>query len=151
MRTLLSLLTLLSCSALADGHEHAHEGGSALSKLTLNAGKRWQTDAQLQKAMAVIRDDVQAAIEPIHAGKFAAKDYEALAGRIEKQVAGVISKCKLPPEVDAQFHLVLADVVSGVATMKKAGDRTKGVVQVIEALQAYPTYFEHPGWKPIQH
>ncbi|MCC6337285.1 MAG: hypothetical protein IT380_25235 [Myxococcales bacterium] len=151
MRMICLMAALVSAGAYAQDHEHHHEGGSALSKLTLDGSKKWQTDEQLRKGMATIRDDVQAAIEPIHAGKFQAKDYEALAARLEKQIGTVISKCKLAPAADAQLHLVLADLVAGADAMKKDGDRKRGVVLAIEALLAYPKFFEHPGWKPIKH
>lgn len=35
--------------------------------------------------------------------------------------------------------------------MKKDGDRIQGVVKVVQGLQAYPTFFEHPDWKPVEH
>ncbi len=146
-------VALTGGAALAAGHEHGHDagGGSAVSRLTLNKGKKWVTDEQLRGGMAAIRDETQAAVEPIHAGKYTPEQYAALAGRIEKQITDVIARCKLPPEVDAQIHLVLADFFTGTDAMKKEGDRKQGVVTVIEALQAYPKYFEHPGWKPIKH
>ena len=141
--TVLSVSLALATTSLAGEHDHHHahgaaDGGAAdarpLSKLALKGGKKWQTDEQLRAGMAAMRDDVQAAIEPIHGGKYAAKDYEALAARIEKQITTVIAKCKLAPEVDAQVHLVLGEILSGTDVMKKDGDRKKGVVAVIEAL-----------------
>lgn len=138
--------------AHAQGHDHGHAGpGRATDQLTLNKGKKWQTDATLQAAMVAIRNDVQAALPAIHGGTYSAEDYKGLAVRIEKQLAEVISKCKLPPEVDAQFHLVLAELFAGTDVMKQDGKRISGAVRVIGALGAYGDHFDHPGWKPIQH
>jgi hypothetical protein len=35
--------------------------------------------------------------------------------------------------------------------MKKDGDRMAGAVKVIQGLESYAKYFEHPDWKPIEH
>lgn len=35
--------------------------------------------------------------------------------------------------------------------MKKDGDRTKDAVQVIKGLSSYEKFFDHPGWKPLEH
>ncbi len=139
-----------------DGHDHGHgghaeAGGPATEQLKLKDGKKWQTDAQLQGGMSTLRDELQKALDPIHAGTYSADDYKGLAGRIEGQINDVIAKCKLAPEVDAQLHLVLADVFAGTAVMKKDGKRINGAVKIIQALDAYAKHFEHPGWKPIKH
>lgn len=137
------------------GHGHGHDHGSGAaaggSKYTLNKGQKWKTDEQLRGGMTAIRNELQAALDPIHAGRYSPADYQALAGRIEKQITDVIAKCKLPPEVDAQVHLVLGEVFVGTDLMKKDGDRMSGAVKVIGALRSYETYFEHAGWKPIVH
>lgn len=133
-------------------HGHGHEDhGKSDSKLTLNNGKKWKTDEQLRGGMTAIRDEVQAAVVPIHSGKYTPEDYKGLAERIEKQITGVIAKCKLPPEVDAQIHIVLGQILSGTDVMKQDGDRMSGVVKVIKALGDYEKFFEHPSWKPIKH
>ncbi len=127
---------------------HAHPAGN--SGLTLNAGKKWQTDDALRKGMTTVRDQVQAAVPGVH-GNFTPADYEKLATGIETELTAVITNCKLAPEVDAQFHLVLAELYAGTAAMKQDGNRMSGVVKVIGALETYGEYFDHPGWKPVQH
>lgn len=143
--------------ARAQGHDHGDHSkhgsgtGRATDQLKLNNGKKWQTDAQLQRGMSTIRDELQKALGPIHAGTYTPEDYKALSGRIEGQITDVIAHCKLPTDVDTQIHLVLADIFAGTDVMKKDGPRINGAVKVIQALKTYETYFEHPNWKPIEH
>lgn len=127
---------------------HAHPAGG--TQLTLNGGKKWQTDASLRQGMSNVRDQVQAALPGVH-GSYTPADYLTLATGIEKELSNVIANCKLPPEADAQLHLVLADLYAGTATMKQDGNRMSGVVKVIGALKSYSEFFDHPGWKPVQH
>jgi hypothetical protein len=127
---------------------HAHPAGG--TQLTLNAGKKWQTDAPLRQGMSNVRDLVQAAVPGVH-GNYTPDDYLKLATSIEKELGTIITTCKLPPEVDAQAHLLLAELYAGTATMKQEGPRQSGVVKVLGALESYPQFFEHPDWKPVRH
>ncbi|MBI5498174.1 MAG: hypothetical protein HY904_24440 [Deltaproteobacteria bacterium] len=141
-------------AARAQDHEHGAghpKDGPATAALKLNQGKKWKTDDQLRGGMNTIRDELQKALDPIHAGTYSPEDYAALAGRIENQITNVLSKCKLAPDVDAQFHLVLADILAGTKVMKQDDNRMGGAVKIIKALEAYAKYFEHTGWKPIKH
>ena len=128
---------------------HAHPAGGG-TKLTLNGGKKWQTDAPLRQGMSKVRDQVQAAVPGVH-GNYTPADYLALADGIEKELGNVIANCKLPADVDAQVHLVLVDLYAGTAAMKQDGNRMGGVVKVIDALKSYSEFFDHPGWKNVQH
>lgn len=38
---------------------------------------------------------------------------------------------------------------STVSTMREGGDPEAGAVKVVEALDAYGDYFEHPGWQKL--
>ena len=61
-----------------------------------------------------------------------------------------MKECKLPPEADAQLHLVIADVIAGADAMKGAKDAKSGragLVKVDGALKSYAKHFDHPGWK----
>lgn len=135
-------------------HSHDHGGtggGPASAGLKLNNGKKWETDAKLQAGMSAIQAAVGAAIGPIHSDNFSAAQYKELSEKIDKEIQGIMNKCKLAPEVDVQFHLVLADLFGGTAAMRAEGDRTAGVLKVIRALEAYGKFFQHPGWKPLDH
>lgn len=136
----------------AQGHDHGHgDHDKTAVSLSLNNGRKWQTDEPLRAGMAAIRNEVQAAVDPIHAEKYSPEDYKALAGRIEAHVTKIMSTCKLPVEVDAQIHVVLAQFFAGTGLMKKDGDRMAGAVKVVKALAAYAEFFEHPNWQPIKH
>jgi hypothetical protein len=136
--------------AAGDAHEHGHGAGAA--KLELNHGKKWQTDAALRKGMEGIRSALAADLEAIHGNKATAKQYKALAKRIEGEVAGIVQNCKLEPEADAQLHVVIAELVEGAEAMEgkhKAGARRAGAERVAKALNAYGEHFDHAGWKRI--
>ncbi len=132
-------------------HEHVHDTGTALvSKLELDRGKPWPTDAALRKGMAAIRDAFDADHARIHAGGQTDAQYDALAARIETQVDGIVAACKLPPAADTQLHYVVGDLLQGVALMRAqdpAQSRHAGAARVHGALLAYPKYFDDPAWR----
>lgn len=158
----LALLTLLALSAplavLAQDVDHSkHSEGhgpaaSALvSRLELNQGKRWPTDASLREGMAAIRVAFDADHERIHAGKQTDAQYDALAARIDEQVQGIVAHCKLPPDADAQLHYIVGDLLQGVGLMRgsdPALSRHDGAARVHGALRAYGKYFDDPTWPP---
>lgn len=134
------------------GHDHGHaDPDKAAAGLRLDNGKKWQPDAPARTGMTAIRDHLQAAVKPIHAKTYTPDDYKALAEKIEKEIGTMVANCKLPKEVDDQFHLVLIQISAGAELMKKDGDRMQGAVKVIQGLGSYAKYFEHPDWKPIEH
>jgi hypothetical protein len=145
-------LTLASTGAVGQPHAHGHPAAAlATEQLKLNDGKKWATDAVLREEMSAIRADVEAAIAPVHQNRYTPADFQKLGASIETRVNRVIAKCKLPPEVDAQFHLVVADLFAAASAMKTEGDRTAGVVKSIRALNAYGEFFDQPGWAKIAH
>jgi hypothetical protein len=98
-----------------------------------------------------VRDALAAEHAAIHAGKASPAQYQALAAKIDEQIAYIVANCKLKPEADAQLHLIITDLIAGSDAMK-SGDKTQGregAVTAIGALQKYPKYFDHPGWKGI--
>lgn len=146
-------LALAGCHETGSkGHDHGHgDADAAAASLRLNDGKKWQTDEPLRAGMTAIRDDVQAAVKPIHANTYSPDEYKGLGTRIEAELGKIVANCKLPKDVDDQLHLVLAQISAGADTMKKDGDRMKGAVQVLNGLDSYEKFFDHPGWKPIEH
>lgn len=133
-----------------DGHGHEAHGASD-AKLKLNSGEKWKTDAPLRANITLIRDDLAAMMGSIHDGSFTAAQYTDLAGRIEKHLLSMIAQCKLPPDADAQLHVLLVDFFAGVNAMKGDENRMQGAVKIVRGLEAYSTYFDHPDWKPLAH
>lgn len=136
--------------AANDAHEHGH--GAQEAKLVLNQGKKWQTDEPLRQGMANIRGAVAKDVKAIHANKVTPKQYEALAAKVNAEVAGIVQNCKLPPEADAQLHVVVAELMAGAEAMEgkeKGVTRRAGAERVAKALNAYGEHFDHAGWKRL--
>src|SRR5690606_30148546 len=94
----LALALAFGAPALAanEAHDHGHAAGEA--KLMLNHGQKWQTDAPLRQGMENMRAAIAGELKTIHADKASAAQYEALAARLEGEVAYVVQNCKLDPE-----------------------------------------------------
>jgi hypothetical protein len=140
----------LTTLAAQPGHQHH---GKVEQKLELNAGKKWTTDEALRKGMASLRTSVAAALPAAHAGKATVADYEGLGKEMGAQVGYIVENCKLEPKADAQLHLVLEQIVSGIDTVEGKGaekNRAMGVVHVAQALNTYGKYFDHTGWQSIK-
>ncbi len=149
--TLLALAWRMLPAIGADPHEHAADGPSALQ---LDNGKKWATDDSLRLAMKKIRDSVQKQLPQIHDGKLSNKGYDGLAKEVNDQVAYMVKNCRLPQDADAMLHLLLVDLLQGAEQMQGKtanAPRMGGAVKVVQALGNYDTYFEHPGWRPIEH
>ncbi|KON80269.1 hypothetical protein PA01_17935 [Azoarcus sp. PA01] len=135
--------------ALAAG-AHDHDSGTAILKL--DAGSRWHTDAALQQGMLKIRAAVEHSLPAVHRGTFTDDQYRSLGDTVENEIAYIVQNCKLAPDADAVLHGIIAELGDGVEviTGKKAvGDRSKGVVHLVRALDNYGTYFDHPAWTPV--
>lgn len=147
-----ALAALTGAAALAA--EHAHHGHAAPSKLTLDQGKKWPTDEPLRQAMGRVRAAMAPALPAIHADKAGAKQYRDLAAAVEKEVAYIVANCRLAPDADAMLHLVIADLVAGADAMQGKSKGTKprsGAIRVVQALDDYGRFFDHPGWQPLAH
>lgn len=156
------LLVLIGAAALAAtapipapaaGHDHAH-GAAAPARLALDQGRKWPTDEPLRAGMTHIRAAVEKELPAVHGGRETPAQYRAMVAEIEKEVGGVVQNCRLEPRADAMLHLVLADMLAGVEAMKgkqRTVSRQKGVVRVVQALEDYGRYFDHPDWKALAH
>lgn len=131
------------------GHRHETAG---LATLKLDAGKKWGTDAPLRKGIEGIRTAIAADKAAIHAGKMSPAKYDALAGKVDGQVAFIVQNCKLSPEADAQLHLVIGEMMQGVDAIRgkdKKASRRAGVEKIVASLNAYDKHFDHPGWRGL--
>ena len=132
--------------------EHSH-GAVTPHKLALDHGRKWSTDEPLRESMGRIQGLVAPKLAPAHAGKLDAAQYREIATQVETEVGNIVAKCKLEPQADAMLHIVVADMIKGADAM--AGKDSKvppahGLVKVASAVNAYGSYFDHPGFKPIK-
>lgn len=151
----LALVAISAAPAALTAHpafaQHQHEEAGGPHTLQLDHGRKWATDAPLRQAMTAIRDAIAAQHEGIHADTADAAQYQALAAKIDEQIAYMVANCKLKPEADAQLHVILSDIIAG-SDLMKGGDKAqarKGAIKVVGALQKYPKYFRHPGWRAV--
>lgn len=148
---ILPLLAALALPLTAPAAEHHHHS-AAPQKLELNAGQKWKTDAALRKGMTAMRAAVSGALSAAHGGKATEQTYQAVAQKANAQIAYIVTNCKLDQKADAQLHVVLNEVMSGVETLegKTSGQpREAGLVMTAQALNTYGDHFAHPGWKAI--
>ncbi len=127
---------------------HAHEAAGAI-QLRLDNGKKWPTDDVLRSGMGEIRAAMAESLPSIHQNLFTPQQYDGLADRIQTQIDYVVGNCKLPEEADQQLHLVIEQVIDGVAEMKDTTGRDQGAVKIVRALAQYGEYFDHAGWRPL--
>jgi len=140
-------LALAPLGAVA-AEPHAH---AATVEIKLDDGKKWPTDAVLRRGMEEIRLAMADAVTPIHRNEFSPAAYAALAARVQAQVDDVVANCQLPEEADQQLHIVLEQILDGIAAMKSETARPQGAVKLVQALDLYGTHFEHAGWQPLMH
>ena len=143
-----TLLGLLATATLATEPGHHHEPGSA-SELQLKDGQKWPTDAALRQGMVNIRNAVMPDLPAIQRDRLNTQGYDQLAGKVNAQVAYIVQNCHLEKEADAMLHLVLADIMAGADAMAgkdKQVSRQAGALEVVQALEDYGKYFDHPGW-----
>lgn len=144
------LLCLSAGMVSAQEHGHAHHGGEPV-RLTLNEGKKWVADDSLRQGMSRIRDLLGAELPATHSGKASAAQYQALAHKVNDQIAFMVKNCKLEPKADAVLHLILVDIISATdILLAQQGEAHRGVEKIAQALENYAAYFEHPGWRGLE-
>ncbi len=155
LRRHLSLLGLVialgawSAPSWAATTSHESHQGAAI-ELTLNGKAKWQGDENMLKGMSGIRNALATRLPAIHDGNLPPADYKTLASEVQAQVDFMVTNCKLAPEVDEQFHVILGHVLDGVAELEGDADPRGGAVRMVHALNAYGAYFEHPNWQPLE-
>lgn len=130
----------------AEPHAHGHA-----AEIRLDHGKKWPTDEALRRGMGDIRTAMADALPPIHRNKFSSEDFGKLAARVQGQIDYVTANCKLPEAADQQLHVVLEQILDGIAVMKANKGRDQGAVKIVQALDLYGTHFDHAGWQKLKH
>ncbi len=137
-----------------DSHNHHSAGDGEQQKLELDHGKKWETDKPLREGMKRIRQLMEADLHAIHESKLNEVAYSALSQKITVELNQIFKDCKLKPQADAVLHLILAQVIAGTTQMKaekQRAHRRDGAIQIIQALDQYAKFFNHPGWEAIRH
>jgi hypothetical protein len=119
-----------------DGSFHRH--GIAGQKLQLDHGRPWRTDASLREGMERIRAVVAWIQQAQTDGPLSARQHRAAASSLEDSVATIVSQPRREPGGDANLHLLLGRLLAA-----------EGLPQMLDVLELYPCYFDHPGWQPI--
>ena len=127
-------LCLVSGAPAFAAEPHAHGNRAAEVHLRLDNGKKWQTDDVLRRGMSEIRAAIAESLTPIHDNVFTPEQYGALAARIQAQIDYVVGSCKLPEKADQQLHLVLEQIIDGVAGMKAATGPSQGAAKIVGLL-----------------
>lgn len=150
----LAAALVFSGASLAAAAVHDHDHGDAPFELQLNNGEKWAIDAPLRKSMGDISAAMSESIGTIHEDQLPAADYVPLASQLNDSVAYMVANCELPPDADAQLHMIIAQLMAG--SEKMAGNNADatprdGAVQVLGALEAYEQYFDDPDFVPVVH
>ena len=129
------------------GHQRDHHARKALeaSKLSLDHGKKWQTDAPLRHGMQRINDAVLQAVPAYHKDSLTLPEAGKLSSEINTQVAYMIANCKLEPTADATLHVFIGDLLAGAARMEGDPASPQGLPHIVRTLDQYTKYFDHPG------
>ena len=148
-------LCVVSAALLAQaptGHEahHDHHHDKHAAELSLDHGKKWQTDAPLRQGMQRIRDAALQAVPAFHQDRFSQTDAAKLAAHIRAQVDYLVEHCKLEPRADASLHALIGELLLGADTLEREPLSMQGLPGIIQTLRVYPDYFDHPGWV-LQH
>ena len=147
--TALAVAFALAAPGLASAQTAAHDGHAASAlEIVLNDGATWQGDQNMLTGMSAIHATMTANLDAIHAGSLSADAASGIAADVQKQLDFMVENCVLAPEVDAQFHIVLGEVMAGVSALEE-GEVEPGAVAIVQALNAYGAHFEHPGWQMI--
>lgn len=126
---------------------HDHDGEAAV--LSLNNGQRWETDLPLRTGMQRIREAVDQTALTRGSRPLTPAEANALSASVQENVTYLIENCKLPPEADANLHVLITELLTGAARLASNPAAGDGIEQITRALRHYPVYFNHPGWAPL--
>ena len=146
----LAITTPAQAQTPAIEHNHGHDEHGA-SALTLDHGKKWQTDEALRQGMQSIRTEVMNNVDAFHHNQLTQANAEKIAKHINDQIGLIASQCKLKPEADAALHVIIGELLTAAEALTKDPQSMQGLPAMVGALQQYPEYFEHKGWKGVEH
>lgn len=127
------------------GTDHGHHAADELVLIS-NDGEKWASDESLRQGMDSIRQAFRSRVPGFREKTLGAAQYEALADDVEAQLAFMFNNCDLPPDADAELHKLLAFIAGAASDLRSDGERRNGMISLHRALDAYPEFFDHPGW-----
>ena len=131
------------------GHDHHDHATQETGGLVLNEGERWATDAALREGMGRVRASFAEVLPAYKRGELSPEAATDAARAIDDHVAYLVENCRLEPAADAVLHVLVAELLQGTATLRKAPASPEGLPRIHGVLQDYPRYFDHPGWEGI--
>lgn len=140
-----ALLGLPGCSHFHEAHQHQHGADDSAAQLTLNNGKKWATDEPLRLGMSRIKALVDPVGDVTPDQSLDPAQAKAIAKGVERQVAFLVSNCKLEPKADAVLHVLIGDMLQGAQALAQPAPTGRGLVLIRRALERYPEYFEPAG------
>lgn len=136
----------MSVPGAASAYEY-HQGHDVPMRLALDGGRKWATDEPLRRQMSELRDAVAYAQKR----RLPAAEYRGLGDVVEYRVARIVDECRLPPEADANLHVIVGELVGAADALREpdAARSHAAVRRATLALNEYGRHFDHPGWKPL--
>lgn len=145
----LAITTPLHAQTPVTEHSHGHDQ-NANAALTLDHGKKWQSDIPLRQGMKSINDAVMKNVDAFHHDKLTKYDAEKIAQHINNQVTYLVSNCKLQPNADATLHVIIGELLTGASVLEKEPQSMRGLPAIVKALQQYSEYFEDNDWNGVE-
>ncbi|MCW9058366.1 MAG: hypothetical protein OQL11_05790 [Gammaproteobacteria bacterium] len=136
-----------AAGAADQGHDHHDHATQETGGLVLNEGERWATDAALREGMERVRASFAEVLPAYQRGEFSHEAATDTARAIDDHVAFLVENCKLEPAADAVLHVLVAELLQGTATLRKAPASPEGLPRIHGVLRDYPRYFDHTGWE----
>lgn len=142
--SIVSLPMLLALTVPVGAQTHAHPATPATAAATSVATQRWKTDPPLREGMGRIRSAVDA-LQHYEHGHMGPEQALQLAAGMEKDVAFIVSNCKLEPKADAALHPILGTFMQGAQALKAKPTDLTAIPPMRGALQDYARLFDDPG------
>lgn len=141
----ISNAVIVQAETAATDHQHGHaQEEHDASVLRLDHGNKWQTDAPLRQGMQRINDAVTQAVPAYHDDALTKSEADTLARQINEQVAYLVANCKLEPDADATLHVLIGQLLAGVANLEKDPLSPQGLPYMVNTLHQYMEYFDQP-------
>lgn len=137
----------LAAPAATETHHHTHD--HAASAPAPKAGGKWASDAPLRHGMETIRELVATAVADLRNKRLDASRRQAIAGKIDAEVATIVAECRLAADADAALHAVIAEIADGSGALAGKAPAARALDKLRDALALYGKRFEHPGWQPL--